>query len=212
MEEQELKNIWKGSSNKESIAINSTQLINNFKVEMQDRERIVRKRDLKEIIVAIIGISAYSYISLQLPFSIPTIAAIFVAISLGYIIYKLRSQRKSKYEQDLFLPLIEQLKNQRLFMLNQVKLLESVLYWYVLPFFISYMVFIWGTEDTDAYNNGIIGVLLVTKLKTKIIVTTLMIVLGIYIVYINKRAAKINWKPLIKKIDIILDSLKEEEK
>ena len=57
----------------------------------------------------------------------------------------------------------------------------------------------------DAYDDGIVGLLLVTKLKSKIIVTLLMIALGIYIVRINKRAAKINWKPLIKKIDIILD-------
>lgn len=212
MEEQELKHIWNSSSKKEDITINTTQLINNFKQNMEHRERIVRRRDRREIIVAIIGIGIYGYIALRLPLSISSIAAIFVAISLGYIIYKLRSQRKSKYEQDLFLPLTEQLKNQKQFMLSQVKLLESVLYWYFLPFFISYMVYIWGAVNMDAYNDGIVGLLLVTRLKSKIIVTLLMIALGIYIVRTNKRAAKINWKPLIKKIDTILDNLKEEEK
>lgn len=212
MEEQELKNIWKSSSKNENIAINTTQLIGNFKVEMQDRERIVRSRDRREIIVAIIGIAIYSYIALSLPVSISSIAALFVALSLGYIIYRLRRQRKSKYAQNLFLPLTEQLKNQKQFMLDQVRLLESVLYWYFLPFFISYMAFVWGSGNREAYDENLFDILLITKLKVKIIVTILMIILGIYIVRTNKRAAKINWKPLIKKIDIILGNLKKEEK
>lgn len=212
MEEQELKNIWKHSSEKEEIIIDNSMLIKDFKLEMETRESIVRRRDRREIIAAIIGICIYAYVAFNIPFSITSVAAILIALSLGYIIYRLRSQRKSKYVEDLFLPLAQQLKNQRVFMLNQSKLLSSALYWYVLPFFISYLVFIWSTVNMDAYNNGIIGFLLITKLKGKIAATVLILVLGIYVVRINKRAAKVNWQPLIKKIDIILSNLKEEEK
>lgn len=212
MEELELKHIWHSSSKKEYITINTTQLMNDFKSKMERRERTVRRRDRREIGAAIIGIGIYTYMAFRIPFSVSSVAAIFAAISLGYIIYKLRSKRKSKYTQDLFLPIKDQLKNQKQFMINQAKLLDSALYWYVLPFFISYLVFIWGSINLEDYNNGFTGFLLITKLKGKIVATLIMLALGIYIVRLNKRAAKINWKPLIKKIDHILNKLEEEEK
>jgi len=207
MKEQELRNIWMRSSEKENITIDTTQLIDNFKMGAENRERIVRLRDRREIIAAFIGISIHIYIVMHLPFSIPSVGAILATISLCYFIYKLRIHRKSRYMQDLFLPLKEQLQNQRQFMINQAKLLDTVLYWGFLPFFISYMIFIWGSVNMEAYDS-----VLITKLKVKVIATIVMIAYGIYIVRLNKRAARVNWEPLIKQIDTILHNLKSEEK
>jgi len=38
MEEQELKNIWKNSSKTEDININTSQLLNDFKVGMEEEK------------------------------------------------------------------------------------------------------------------------------------------------------------------------------
>ena len=212
MKENELRNIWKRSSEGEEIIINSNKLINDFKGKMEYRERIVRRRDLKEIIGAILGIALYVYALFKLPFSLHSIGAFLVIISFSYCIYKLYNHRKSKYTQNLFLPIKEQLLAQRRFMINQAKLLDTMFYWMFLPFFVSYMIFVWSASNLEAYDNGLIGLLILTKPKAKIAVTLFLVLYGVYVMRLNKRAAKENWSPLIKQIDIILKNLKEGEK
>ena len=152
MEEQELKDIWKYSSKKEHIQINTSQLLKDFKVGMEDRERIVRKRDTKEIFFAILGIVGFIIIAIRMWFSIPSLGIIIIILTYVYYIFKLRSNRKSKYTQKLFVSFQEQLENQKQFMQNQAKLLSTILYWALIPFFIGYMVVIWSVWDLTTVN------------------------------------------------------------
>ncbi len=210
MEELDLKNIWKSSSEKEDISIDTNKLMSNFKHKMEGRECIVRRRDLRETIAAIIGISLYSYILMKLPFSISSIGAFLMILSMINVVVRLYINRKSKFTQSLFLPIKEQFIQQRAFMLGQAKLLRNV-HWLLLPVFISYMIFEWGDFSISTVDNSLIELLLVRKFKVKIITTILMVVFCIYVIIQNKRASKVNWEPLIKEIDTILENLKEEE-
>lgn len=213
MEEQELKNIWKNSSKTEDITINTSQLLSDFKVGMEDRERIVRKRDTKEIFFAILGIVGFIIIAIRMWFSIPSLGIIIITLTYVYYIFKLRSNRKSKYTQKLFVSFQEQLENQKQFMQNQAKLLNTILYWALIPFFIGYMVVIWSVWDLTSVNfSSFLSSIYPESLKSKIICTVFVLIAFFYTQWTNKKAAKVNWDPLIKQIDIILKNLKEEEK
>ncbi len=210
MIEQELKNIWRNSSETKNIQFDMTQLFNDFKTGMESRERIVRIRDRREIFGAIIAIILFGYIAYYNPFLISKTGAFLMVVSYLLYIYKLRANRKSKHTQDLFLPIEEQLQHQKQFMLNQAKLLGSVLYWMALPMFVSYMLFIWGVGDpSDHQIPSLLLEVLPTKLSGKIIWSSFMAIIYIYIVWLNKRAVVVNWKPLIKQIDTIIDQLKK---
>lgn len=210
MEDQELKNIWKRSSTYEEILINTSQLMDDFKYKMQQRERIVRTRDYREIIGAIIGIFLTGYLTYYTPTILSKLGGILLISSYIYLIYKLRSNRKSKHTQDLFLSIEEQLQRQKQFMIDQATLLNSVLYWMALPMFISYMIFVWGVTNPISQDMpSIVQEVLSMKLHNKIIWSLLMALIFIYITRLNKRAAKVNWQPLIKQIDDIINQLKK---
>ena len=208
MEEQELKHIWKSSSDKEEIKMNMLRLVTDFKVGMEDRERIVRNRDRREIIGALVGIVAFSFIVIKLSFSTATIGALLVVFAYLYMIYKLRSNRKSKHTQKLFLPIKDQLLHQRQFMLNQAKLLDTVWYWMAIPLFIGIMIIFWGLEPNDESQ---LLTFFSESITSKIVYSIVVAACFAYIVWINKKAVKVNWEPLIKQINTILENLKEEE-
>lgn len=210
MEEQELKDIWIRSSANEDITINNNKLMSNFKSKMERRERIVRRRDLKETILAIIGIALYSIIIYKKPNSVSIIGAILMILSMIHVVVRLYNNRKSKFTQNLFLPIKEQLLQQRAFMLSQAKLLRNV-FWLFLPVFISYLIFEWGDSVFKIVNASSLEFGLIKNVYVKVITTLFMILVGFYITIQNKRAAKVNWEPLIKDIDLIIENLDKEK-
>ena len=212
MKEQDLQHIWKSAQTTNQITIDMSQLTQQFKTGMERREQIVRYRDGRETIFATIGILAYAGIAFYVPFTMARIGAILVSLSLLFLIYKLRTNRKSLHTQHLFLPMQEQLIEQRKFMVNQERLLNTVLYWMALPLFISYLIFIWGVGDPSGYVlPDLILEIIPVNLKSKIVWSTLMALILGYIVWMNKRAAVVNWQPLIKQIDTIITNLKKDK-
>ena len=210
MEEQDLKNIWKNSSKKEDITINTTKLMSNFKYKMEDRERIVRRRDFRETIGAIIVISMFVYILIKKPFTISSIGTILMILSMIHTVVILYNNRKSKFTQHLFLPIKEQFVQQRNFMLAQATLLRNV-HRLFLPVFISYLLFEWGDFVMNAIDCSFIAYIIEKQPIVKIITTLFIIISGIFTVKRNKRAAEVNWEPLIKDIDVILKNLDKEK-
>ena len=210
MEEQELKNIWKRSSNKEDITINNNQLIVSFKSKMERRESIVRRRDLKETILAVFGIALYSIIIFKNSFSVSSIGGILMILSMSFLVFRLYNNRKSKFTKQIFLPIKEQLLQQRAFMLSQAKLLRNV-FWLFLPVFISYLIFEWGDSVFKIVNASSLEFGLIKNVHVKVITTLFMILVGFYVTIQNKRAAKVNWEPLIKDIDLIIENLDKEK-
>ncbi|AXT20841.1 hypothetical protein D7030_11230 [Flavobacteriaceae bacterium AU392] len=210
MEEQDLKDIWKRSSKNEEITINNALLITDFKNKMEHRERIVRRRDMKEYIAGAIGVVFYIYILIELPFSMSKLGAFLMILSMIYFVVRLYNNRKSKFTRNLFLPIKAQLLQQRVFMLRQSKLLRTV-HWMFIPIFISFTIFVWGDAIIKELNDPITEFILVRKPLAKIIGTVFLLAYGIYIIRMNKRAAKVNWEPLIKDIDAIIETLDKEK-
>ncbi len=209
MEGQDLKNIWKSAS-KEEITINTDQLMDDFKLKMERREQIVRRRDLREIIAALIGLIGFGYSYYAYSNTFSRVGSILGLLALIYIIYKLRSNRKNKTGQKLFLPIREQMLHQHRFMLNQYKLLDTVIYWVSTPLFMANSIIVWGLSkpnDTSTLLDQI-----TEKWEIKIVITIILAIVFGYIGWMNKKAAEVNWKPLIQQLNALLKNLKEEEK
>ena len=211
MEEQDLQRIWKNSSINNNISIQMEQLLNTFKNQMENRENIVRNRDRREVIAALLSILLFVYLTFKFWFSIPALGLIVLTVSFGYLIYRLRNNRKSKFTQDLFLPIETQLLQQKKFMERQVKLLDTVWLWAVLPMFIGYMIFTWGISNIEKYGfSSFFEGFFPESIKSKIVYTVMFALMLGYMAWTNKKAARVNWKPLIEQIDVILKNLKSE--
>ncbi|MDG5491987.1 hypothetical protein [Psychroserpens sp. SPM9] len=209
MEEYHLRQIWKSSSKNEYISVDKNQLIKDFKAGMEGREHIVRRRDRREIIAAIVGIIGFGYTLYLYSNLISFIGSILGILSLVYIIFKLRNHRKSKFTKALFLPIHDQLVNQKQFMLGQFKLLNTVLYWASFPLFFANTLIIWGISKSSQPLS--IVEQLVYKWEAKLMFTFLIAFFFVYIGWLNKKAAKVNWRPLIKQIETIINNLKNTD-
>ena len=208
MLEQELIEIWKKSSWSGVIKYDVTHLKKDFKMNLNKAEKNVIRRDRREIIVAVMTMILFGYFAYEVPFFWSKMASILCVACFGYLIYRLRVNRQKKKPVNLSLNYSEQLNEEESFMKRQAHLLYSVLYWYVLPLLGSQALFFWSLGDPASVGwTGFWADFLPTALSEKIIVTTGFVVIGVYIVWLNKKAVRLTWHPLIRQVQDVKKAL-----
>lgn len=208
MIEQELKNIWKDSSHKERIKFDISRLVMELDQKMTRIDKAIRSRDLREIGATFIGIPLFGYLTYAVPLMIPKITAAITVIWFFYVIYKFRSVQQARIADDYSLSFKQQLENQKTNMKAQYNLLNTVLYWYVLPPLVLNIVFIWTLGfETDAPSGIAIFDHLPMTLKSKVTYTIGLTVFNAFVVWLNKRAVRKTITPLIADITRIQSQL-----
>lgn len=212
MLEQELKDIWKSSSEAERIKFDLSRLMMDLNRKMNRLEKAIRRRDRREIRASVIGIPLFAYLAYELPFPIAKLAAVLNIGHFVYLIIKFRGMQKKKRPVDFASSFTKQLDHQKSDMQEQVKLLDSVLWWYVLPPYLLNILLIMGIGDPAAYNWSPLLIDSVPVMFTAKV--TMIIGLGIFyalIVWMNKRAVKKTLNPTISEIDRVLLQLESQD-
>ena len=211
MIEQELKEIWKNSSNAERIKFDLSRLIIELNNTMERIERSIKRRDRREIIGCIIGIIIFAYFFIEIPFPITKIASALVIVYFIYVAYRLLSISKIQNGQDIALSLKDQLVYRKEYLSKQARLLDSVLYWYVLPPFIMNVLFIVGLGDPSDYNwtSGLIEFLPLT-VKSKVSTLVSCAILYVFVVWMNRRTVQTYYFPAIREIEHVQSELEKE--
>jgi len=114
------------------------------------------------------------------------LSCLFVA----YVLYSVRRFSVSAYS----LPVIEYVQHQRIYLIKQKRLLDTVFWWYMLPFCAGILLPV-------LYEFGVIETILQKGL---------LLLFGVVIYILNKRAAK-SLQPLIEEIDDFLKDAKEAD-
>jgi hypothetical protein len=199
MLEQELKEIWKTASQVERIKFDLSRLMIDLNKKMRSIERAIRRRDRREIVAAVLMIPIYGYLAYEIPFMMSKIGSIVILIWCVYVIFKLRNVQKTKRKTDLSLSFSEQLESQKTHMTQQVKLLDTVLYWYILPPYIGNIIFIFGLSDPSEYewSNIVLDVYLPLSMPYKIAYLVSGAIVSGVILWLNKSIVKKTLKPLI---------------
>ncbi len=211
MLEQELKEIWQHSSEGEQIKFKMSKLMIDMEARVTRMERNIKNRDRREIIASLIGIPLFGYFAYEIPFLVTKIACVFAVLFFVYVIYKLKNAQKLRSSIDVASSFSEQLEAQRNYLKEQSKLLDNVLYWYVLPPFIMNIVFILGLGDPVQFdwNPMLLEYLPITP-KEKLSTIIMLALFYGFIVLLNKSAVKINYKPVIQDIEQLQLQLKSE--
>jgi len=220
MLEQELKAIWKNASPIEQIKFKTSRLLIDLDAKMKHIEKGIKKRDLTETAASVFGIIAFSYLTYEIPFILTKIACGLNILWFAYLIYKLKDNKRKKQSIDITLPLREQLNMQKANMHKEVKLLDTVLYWYVLPPLFANALFIIGFKNPAQYNwapwiiekftNENLLHLLPISLKSKIAYISGAIVFNAFVLWINKRTINKTCKPILKDIETLQQQLDQE--
>ena len=211
MLEQELKEIWRGSSRAEQVKFDLSKLLIELNTTMKQMEKNILARDRRETVASLIGIPIFGYFAYAIPFPVTKIACILAIAIFCYIIYKLRSVRKQMPIPNMSLSFREQLEHRKEYILKQKKLLDQALYWYVLPPYLMNILFIIGLGDPEAYNWSsnlveYLPFLFIEKLRLIIFLT----IFYAWIVWLNRRAAKKAFPPVIADIEKVQRQLAME--
>lgn len=211
MVEQELKDIWRNSSQVEKIKFDLSNLLIDLNKKADRLNNVIRKRDRREIIASVIGAILFVYFAYDIPFLLSRIGCILTIAWFIYLVYKLRNNRRLKVPIDLTLSFKKQLENQRQNMEQESRLLNSVLYWYVLPPFIANIIFIIGIGDPILSGwDSLLADFLPVTMHDKLRMIGFIALFNVFIVWLNKRAARKTLKPIIEDIDRLQQQLESE--
>lgn len=217
MLEQELKAIWKNSSDTEIIKLQTSRLQLDLEEKMNKINKDIRKRDVLEMSASVIGIVMFGLLAYEIPFPLTKVACGISMLWFAYLIFKLRANKRKKKPVDLALPLREQLHIQKANLEQEAKLLDTVLYWYVLPPLFANILFVWGFNDPRLYNwfpfiiekmiaENMLRILPISLTMKSVYLLGALVFNG-FVVWINKRAARKTCYPLIKDIEEIQKQL-----
>lgn len=212
MLKQELKDIWKNSSQSGQISFETQQLTEELSTKIKSIQKKIRSRDIREISASIIGILIFGYLLFEIPFPVTKVACGLAIAWFVFVIVKFRKSNLQNTKTDFSLTIAEQLNNQKTMMLQQSNLLDSALYWYAIPPFIMNFIFILGLENPIDYNwtNSVAESLLPLTFNFKIVTLIGLALFYAFTYWINKRALNKVVKPTLESIEKMQQQIKNE--
>ena len=209
MKEEDLIQIWQNSTNMNQIKLNLPLLISELRNKMEAVDRKIRQRDQREVIASVIGIVGFMALAAYIPFLWSKVACVMMAIWFGYVIYRLKSTSKAS-QPDAALPLSEQLQERKQYLYRQMRLLENVPYWYIIPPFIINVIFFLGAGDPASWDSPIAFVL-PSAWYEKVIVLLFLGVFYTFVTWMNLKAARTEFPPLIEEVERTREQLLKSE-
>ncbi|MEX0315429.1 MAG: hypothetical protein AB3N18_14730 [Allomuricauda sp.] len=203
MIENELIALWQSSPNHERIKFEKSRFMLDVQSSLERFDRAIKYRDLMEIGAAITMIPFFAYQAYRLPNMLSKIGAIMIVIWCAYVIYRLLKVKKTKpNEVDSYL---EYLKQNKEYLEKQKKLLEKVLYWYILPCLTGCVMIMIGTLNLFGKPFP-----LVAKMAVVWICSLIFIAVGVCVYLLNKRAVKKEFLPRIKKVNELISLMESD--
>ncbi len=212
MLEQEIKDIWSNSSRTAKISIDTNRLVEELNTKVDSIQKKIRSRDVREITASLIGILIFGYLLYEIPFPVTKFACSLSILWFVFVIIKSRKSKKQNSITNLSLSMTEQLVHQEITMQQQANFLDSAAYWYAIPSFVTNFIFIIGLENPTDYNwtNSLANMVLPLTVNFKIIMLIGLAFFYGFTIWINKRAAKRDIKPLLKNIKVIQQQIENE--
>lgn len=198
MKLDDLKQDWQETIVKPSTTDDLAEVITMLEKQTTKVDKEIKRRDILEISIAILLIPVWIYGLFTSAGTIQTAGFVLAILSCCYIPYKLMSAKKVSSPKEASIKTF--LENERQKVSQQKQLLESVATWYIAPLTISIiLITLGGTVDTS-------GVPHVNDYLTKYYGFLTLLIVGIY--FLNKRAAKKKFGPLLDNIEQRLTELK----
>lgn len=196
MDDNTLKQLWLHSNKEQRIEINTEKLLENLNRKTLKMNKFIRRRDRLEIFLSACMIPLFGWWLLVVPQLSVKIGSGIIVMTCVLVIFKLIRARKVKIKEEISSPLKYNLMISLQSVTQQRKLLDTVLWWYLLPFFIGVVCFFYSYSTT---------------ILSKIIYTVILTALYGYIYFLNKRAVKKHLIPLENNLIKALDELSSEE-
>jgi hypothetical protein len=197
MIEQELIKIWQSSPNQERIKFEKSRLIIEMQSSIDRLHRGLKYRDLREQIGAAVAIPVFACYVYSIPFVLSKIASVLIIFWCVFAILRIRNAKKQK-PGAFTETYLEYLRKSKEYIIVQKQLLDSVLYWYILPCWAMLSLFLAGFI-------GVSG-----KLRWLIQTEVFSVLFSVAIYFLNKQSVKKQFIPRLQKIDELIATMEKE--
>jgi hypothetical protein len=204
MIENELIALWQSSPKHERIKFEKSKLMLDVQSKLDSFDRAVNRRDFLEIGTAIVIIPLFAYQVYNQPNYLAKFGATWIVVYVVYVIYRLLDAKKNKPKE--VSSYLEYLKQCKKYLERQKKLLDSVLYWYVLPCLMGCAIMMTGM--LDLLNKSWYEIIRMRKVW---IAVSSFTIIGVFVPRLNKWAVKKELLPRIKKVNELIRLMEEEK-
>ncbi|MCJ8318616.1 MAG: hypothetical protein MJK12_03225 [Colwellia sp.] len=198
MQLDDLKQGWREAVVSHASTDDLTEVIANLEKQTTKIDKEIKRRDLLEISIAVLLIPFWIYGLTNTVGIMQTMGLITAIISCIYIPYKLLNARKvsavkSSSIKDFLIREKQKVEQQK-------QLLESIVWWYLAPLTLSIILITLGSTATET------SMFTINDYLQKYYFFLALLVVGVY--FLNKRAAKKKFTPLLENIEQRLAELK----
>jgi Flp pilus assembly protein TadB len=196
MDENALKQLWLDANKAERVEINPERFLETINQKLLNMDRRIKTRDRLEIFVALFMIALFGWWVIAAPQLFTKIGSGIIVGACLLVIYKLVSAKRVKIDPTISSATNYHLQVSLQRVRNQIRLLDTVFWWYLLPFFVGIMCLFYSYSIT---------------FTSKAFYTVTVAALYGYIYYLNKRTVRRHLKPLEDNIKNALDEFSSEE-
>ena len=204
---EKLKLVYESVTFKDWVRFDAKKFSGNIEKKLADFNRDIILRDLREAAVAIILFIIYCYqiifSDLSISQTVSSWVMLFACVFIVAIMYWGRSIGKEIHT----LPTIEFLRMQRKYLVRQRNLLSNVLFWYMGPLLISYLIGAWD-QFSPYFSQNESWIVKSRGLVAISIVLSFLIGFSIVIYILNKKAAK-SVQVIIDEVDRAMKEFEE---
>jgi len=197
MNDDELKKLWQQQPLREP-SISAEQLVSAMQRKTSQLRRILDARDLREVSVCAAMMIVFASFAFYERAPVSRLGDWIVIGSLIFICWKLVHTRRTTPPAPPGATTVESLRAELTAVRAQSRLLESVLWWYLLPPFIGLVVMTWGRLPTNNLANLLGGVL------ASMLVTLFFIAVYGFIYWLNQWARAKQLLPVEAQLESLL--------
>jgi len=197
MNDDALKKLWKGQPFEALPALPDEAHIAAMKTRMKCFDKTISWRDYGEVAACIFIIIFFGWNLIFRNNSLLTQAGCVVLIASAIFIgWKLIASKRRLPKAEPNAPIFDAVKVELQKVENQIGLLKSVAWWYLLPLFVGVMLHYWGSS---------------VSFGSKLIYFAAVFLVYVFIYWLNQRAVKRNLLPLKRELASLLHSAETGE-
>lgn len=200
MKLDDLKQDWQETIRPPSTENNLTEVIAMLEKETTKIDKEIKRRDILEISIAMLLIPVWIYGLFTSAGTLQTLGYIVALVACLYIPYRLINAKKVSAPKDT--SIIAFLESEKQKVMQQKQLLESIVSWYIAPLATAIVLITLGST-VDATGLPHLNDFLIQYYGL-----LALLIVGVY--FLNKRAAKKKFGPLLENIEQRLSELQQQ--
>ncbi|MGA2173553.1 MAG: hypothetical protein ABSH38_01080 [Verrucomicrobiota bacterium] len=189
MNDDALKKLWREQPLPLPPTLTGPQAIASINQKMRRFERTIWWRDFREVAACLVVAGVFGCFFFMCPTALARAGCVITVLSAVFIGWRLLSSKRRAGKDNPNAPVMEALQGELSKVENQIRLLRSVWWWYILPLTVGYETFFFGVNRNAA---------------DRAVFVSVGVLMGLAINWLNQYAVRKYLMPLKEELESLL--------